>query len=155
MIVANTTFRLAPWADTLFAMDRAWWQAHQAEVARAFVGERVSSNPVGGLAGVKRVPQEKVKPYGNSGAACISFAVWCGAHRVLLLGFDCQHTGGKTHWHGSHPKGMGDAGSVNKWPAKFRQMATDLKRTGVEIINCSRATALDAFPRAALEDCLG
>jgi hypothetical protein len=136
-------------------MDRAWWEIHQTEVSAKFVGERLSSNPVQGLAGVKRVPQEKVKSYGNSGAACISFAASCGARRIFMLGYDCQHTGGKTHWHGDHPRGcVGNAGSVGKWPARFKTLSNDLRKFGVDVVNCSRVTALDCFARKPLEDCL-
>lgn len=92
-------------------------------------------------------------PHGNSGCGAISLACFAGARRVLMLGYDCQKTGGKTHWHGDHPKGLGNAGSVHKWPAQFASLKA--KMSGVEIINCSRETALTVFPRASLEQTLG
>jgi len=92
------------------------------------------------------------KNYGNSGAATIRMAAEGGASRIVLLGFDCQHTGGKAHWHSDHPRGMGNAHGADKWIGKFRQMAEEL--TEIEIINCSRETALTCWPRANLEDVL-
>lgn len=89
----------------------------------------------------------------NSGAACIALSADAGAARIILLGYDCQHTGGKTHWHGDHPKKLGNAGSVGKWPAAFAALAKTIPAT-TKVINCSRETALDCFPRAALEDVL-
>lgn len=153
MIVANTTFRIAPWADLLFAMDRQWWEMHKDEVALTFRGERVSSNPVPSKYQVRRMPPSELKAFGNSGAACVSLAVLSGAERVVMLGYDCQKTEGKAHWHGDHPKGLGNAGSINKWPAKFRELAAHINGRAV-VINASRATALDMFPRQSLEECL-
>lgn len=152
MIVANTTYRIAPWADALFAMDKQWWDQHRTEVAEVFRGERISSNPIPVNWGVRRMPNT-FKAYGNSGAACVALAVSSGAQTVVMLGYDCQHTEGKTHWHGSHPRGLGDAGSINKWPAKFRELAKDVLPKA-NIINASRVTALDMFHREGLEECL-
>src|SRR5690606_31872717 len=44
VVVVNTTFRLAPWADALFAMDENWWKHHHEEVAATFTGRRTSTN---------------------------------------------------------------------------------------------------------------
>jgi hypothetical protein len=134
----------------LFAMDKQWWDMHHAEVALTFKGERTSSNPV--AYGVKRLPPS-IKPYSNSGAACISIAINSGAETVIMLGYDCQHTGGVTHWHGSHPKGLGDAGSVKRWPVRFDQLKRELGDRA-KIINASRATALTMFDRMELSECL-
>lgn len=69
-----------------------------------------------------------------------------------MLGYDCQKTNGRAHWHEDHPVGLGNAGSVDKWPHHFVKVAEALAH--VEIINCSRTTALRAFPRAKLEEVL-
>ncbi|MBB1060421.1 hypothetical protein [Marilutibacter spongiae] len=78
-----------------------------------------------------------------------------GAGRILLLGYDCQHTGGRTHWHGDHPPGTaGNAApkTVRKWPGQFRQVRQHMGR--IPVINATRETALDVFPRAELEQVL-
>ena len=36
VIAANTTFRIAPWADATFAMDPKWWKVHYREVCDVF-----------------------------------------------------------------------------------------------------------------------
>lgn len=89
----------------------------------------------------------------NSGANAISFAAACGAKRIVLLGYDAQHTGGAKHWHGDHPKNLKNAGTVEKWPAKFSEVAAQLP-ADLSVINCSRATALTCFPRGELETAL-
>ena len=135
------------WADVLYAMDTAWWQQYQGEAAESFSGEFWS--PITNLKGVNKVRFEHSK---NSGAGAIALAAYWGAERVIMLGYDCQKTGGKAHWHKDHPGKLGNAGSVDKWPAQFRLVADLLK--GLEIINCSRQTALAVFPRRPLEEVL-
>jgi hypothetical protein len=147
VIVVNTTFRLAPWADVLFAMDKAWWDQYGAEARRDFAGSRTSTFNAPGVEWVRKLPH-----FSNSGAAAIALAAKLGARRVLMLGYDCQKTGGKVHWHGDHPKGLGNAGAMPKWPGQFAKLKAAM--AGVEIINCSRATALTCFTRGDLEKCL-
>ena len=79
-------------------------------------------------------------------------AAQAGAARVILLGFDCQHSGGVSHWHGDHPNHLGNAGLTTQWLDRFAKLAEDFKH--IEIINASRETALTCFPRARLEDLL-
>jgi hypothetical protein len=50
---------------------------------------------------------------------------------------------------------MGNAGSMNKWATSFGDLARALAGRGVEVINCTRETALTCFPRATLEHSLG
>jgi hypothetical protein len=153
VIVANTTFRLAPWADVLYAMDRKWWEVHVGEVDAVFAGERCTRGKLPGR--FRATHLQHMEHFNNSGAAAISLAAYRGAKRVLMLGYDCQRTGGKAHWHGDHPKGMGNAGSMNKWATSFGDLARALAGRGVEVINCTRETALTCFPRATLEHSLG
>lgn len=129
-------------------MDRSWWEVYWREVARVFKGRKVCHfrNEFG--ADRVRFPHG-----GNSGAGAISLAAHLGARRIVLLGYDCQHApDGRRHWHGDHPKQLRNAGAVERWPEQFRAVRDRL--SGVEIINASRASALDMFPRADLEDVL-
>ena len=73
---------------------------------------------------------------------------------MILLGYDCQKTGGKTHWHGDHPKALGNAHSLPNWPRFFANVAKYAITDGTPVVNCSRATALNCFPRAELKDML-
>ena len=90
----------------------------------------------------------------NSGYQAIGLAYHLGASRILLLGYDMQFTDGRSHWHGDHPRGMGNANSVDKWARHFPAMAADLSAEGIEVLNCSRQTALTCFQRATIEDAL-
>jgi hypothetical protein len=128
-------------------MDRVWWKEYGDEVNDVFTG--MAATPVRGIRGTERVHSHDTQ---NSGAGAIALAASMGAKRIFLLGYDCQHTGGKAHWHGNHPKGLGNAGSFAKWPAQFNMLAAKLPK--IEVINCSRETALMTFPRGTLEDVL-
>src|SRR5690242_9018703 len=102
-IVTNTSFRLCPWADVLYAFDFKWWRVYREEVELVFRGRRFSqvTFPPPGVESVKGWPG--FRSFGNSGATAVSFAILCGAREIVLLGYDCQLTGGRSHHHGDHP----------------------------------------------------
>lgn len=127
-------------------MDAAWWNVYSEDVKSTFQGRSFSSNSIRG------VEKVAINPQRNSGLGAIKLAMLYGAEKIVLLGYDCQHTDGKTHWHGDHPKGLGNAGSVQHWSMRFAGFAR--KASGVEIVNASRKTALECFPRMDLEDAL-
>jgi hypothetical protein len=151
-IVTNSTWRAAPWAQVLVAHDAAWIKLYLADLQAAAFGGRILTCAAMRAPGVEslRIRWPLFKPFGNSGAAAVSLAVFCGARRVVMLGFDCQHTGGATHWHGSHPAPLGDAQSVHKWPLKFAQVADYARRRGADVVNATPTTALTCFRRAPL-----
>lgn len=163
-VVANSTFRAAPWADVVYAFDSTWWTARNdktgeeywREVQRVFAGRKLSSSQVVSRYGVETTYGSRwFRDFHNSGGNSISLAVSAGAARVVLLGFDCQFApDGRRHWHPDHPKGKSNCLSIPKWPAMFAKVAAYAKARGVEVVNASRATALTCFPRAELEDVL-
>ena len=153
-IVVNTSFRLAPWADMLYAMDFNWWEAYHEELSEVFKGQRW---------GYVRAPQYGVTPTkdkiypagcGNSGSYAISLAVVTKPMRVILLGYDCQFTDGRKHWHPDHGGKMGNAASIKRWPYQFSLVAKYAQSHGVRVINCSRSTALECFERMTLDQAL-
>ena len=165
-IVVNTTFRLCPWADALYASDRAWWEAHAEEV-NGFQGEKWTQRNVRhgeswlgaqtvvvvrgeGLSGIPGV----IVSGGNSGYTAIGLAREWGARRIVLLGFDMKAEGDKVHWHGAHPKGLRQLPQFSGWVPRFAALARALELEGVEVLNCSRETALECFARAELGDVL-
>lgn len=130
-------------------MDRDWWKTYIDEVNTTFLGERFSNNVHPGKFRTTRIT---AKCYANSGAGAVVTAIVGGAKRIILLGFDCQYTNGKTHWHGDHPKNLGNAARVDKWGEKFAQLKLDYPK--IEILNASRETALACFDRVDLESVL-
>lgn len=156
VIVTNSTFRAAPWADWLFAMDKKWWELHLEELRRVFKGRTITNNNHAKKLGITHTTEivKRFDPFGNSGGAAISLAVRLGAQRVVMLGYDCGIPKGKpSHWHGDHPRPLGNCGSQRRWPKQFSLLAYRLK--GATIINASRFTMLDVFPKMELEAALG
>lgn len=129
-------------------MDKKWWLHYGDEVRTSFPGERYS---VAAMPGVRK---GRFPHFTNSGCAALALAAELGARRIVMLGYDCQRTGGMSHWHGDHGGGLGNAGSLPKWPALFQQLAKHLQRLRVEVVNASRETALTMFPRLSLEQAL-
>lgn len=129
-------------------MDRAWWRQYADHTLTHFKGERVTIN-----ANVHGIQVIKFNHGKNSGVGAMSLAAHLGAERIILLGYDCQYgADGLRHWHGDHPKTLGNAVSMPKWYEQFRKMVAPLSRC--EIINASRATALDFWPRQSLGEAL-
>jgi hypothetical protein len=151
VIVCNTTFRLAPWADALMAFDARWWRFYLKEVEEGFKGERFANTYAASAYGAHRL-MAPFNGFGNSGASAVALALWRGAERVLMLGYDCSlGPNGETHHHGSHPANLSDAETLKKWPVRFAKLA---ELADGRAVNCSRVTALKCFPRARLEDVL-
>lgn len=94
---------------------------------------------------------KRIHQGGNSGYQAIGLAHAWGAERVVLLGYDMQRTGGKSHWHGDHKGGLPNLGpAMTTWPAKFATIAAQWPH----VVNASRQTALTCFPRVTLADAL-
>lgn len=92
---------------------------------------------------------------GNSGYQALNLLFHFGVSRVALLGFDMGPSpDGKAHWFGQHRAPLGTRQPFDVWLAKFPALAADLARRGVDVINCSRATRLECFPRRSLSEVL-
>ena len=135
-------------------MDEPWWRIHLDEIRQTFRGDLVSSSQAVRKHGVESLGTLGVgwNPFGNSGAAAVSLACLASTGRKYLVGYDCKKAQGRAHWHGDHPKGLGNAGSIAKWPSQIEKLRAAY--AGHRIFNCSRETALAVFPRMQLEDAL-
>lgn len=133
------------------AIDRKWWEVHNHRAHFGFKAEKISW---ASYIGVHRMGH--LYSFRNSGAAAIAIASHRGAARVTMLGYDCSKApDGKVHWHGDHKRPLGNAGSINDWPARFAKLAQWLAKRSTVVQNASRRTALELFPRVTLEDALG
>lgn len=159
VIAINDAYRLAPWADILYACDSRWWKWHRGvpkfqglkyslqKPSIMWKGVQILQNT--GTDGLERKPNG-VRTGRNSGYQAMNVAFHLGAKRILLLGYDMQiKPGGKAHWFGSHPEG--GPPPVQSFRGMFRCLVGPLEKEGVTVINCSRETALDAFPRMDLK----
>jgi hypothetical protein len=153
-IVVNNTFRLAPWADVLYAADAKWWAVTPG--AMEFAGLKLSCEPVRGIqnlrnAGASGYSDEPdcVHTYGNSGAQAIQIAAKAGASRILLFGFDFRGS----HWHGEHPKPLRNASQeiLRQRAESMKVLAAELAKRSIEVRNCTPGSALTCFPRHEME----
>lgn len=160
VIVVNTSYQRALWADALYAADAKWWKWHQG--APDFPGLKYSVMKDAGhwphvvvlgrgaSTGLSNDPS-RLCLGANSGYQAINLAVLLGASRIVLLGYDMAvGEGGRQHWHPDHPTRA--RSPYQTFQAAFPTLVAPLDAAGVEVINCSRQTALTCFPRAVITD---
>lgn len=80
---------------------------------------------------------------GNSGFQAINLAYMLGAKTIILLGFDMFGV----HYFGDHPDKLVKQSPYKDFIKSFETITKD-----VEIINCSRQTALNCFPKKYIKD---
>ena len=166
VIVANDAYLLAPKAQALYFADSKWWKWHKdRDEFKSFAGEKCTIENTGrtvedpevhiirnlGREGLSSDPTGVMTGYG-SGYMAINIAVLAGAKRILLLGFDNKPMNGKNHFFGEHPDKSRQPFVL--WNKAYRSLITPLKELGVEVINCSPGTAIEAFPKMSLEAAL-
>lgn len=148
----------------LYACDGEWWDIHVNAVRKSFSGELWTQDDLAAAKyGLNRVSGQSKKGLGmnwvinfggNSGYQLINLCYHFGASKIILLGFDMQRTGGKSHHHGDHPGELNRSLPFNEWLPRFNQLALDLKAQGVQVVNATRQTALDCFERKDLREAL-
>jgi hypothetical protein len=165
VLVINSMFLYAPWADYLYAADQKWWDHYGSQVRTQFAGQRWTQDEGAcrkfgarhvqcerrvGLSLIKGV----VHHGGNSGHQAINLAAQLGARLMILLGFDMKTTTDASHYHGRHPKPLRLASPYDAWLRYFGPLAMDLKHAGIRVLNATRSTAIESFDRAILEKVL-
>lgn len=152
VIVINTTFRLALWADVLYACDYPWWKQYITEVRASFKGELWTQDDTAQRAYSIRYIQSRrgrglnadpgvINQGENSGYQAIGLAYQAGGKKILLFGFD-MHGG---HWHKPHPEHLNKAGTFNTWLTYFPELARDLTTEKIEVINYTPGSAIKNF----------
>jgi len=89
---------------------------------------------------------------GNSGFQAVNVAAQFGGTRIALVGFDMSLERG-FHFHGRHkgPLNNPREAHLGRWRRAFAQAAPVYEAAGVEIVNTSEHSRLDAFPKMTLE----
>jgi hypothetical protein len=91
----------------------------------------------------------------NSGFGAIQLAIWLGATRIYLLGFD-MHAKEGTHYHG----GYGDGSTVDYniqldlFRKELEAFAPQIAEAGVSVVNLSQGSSLTCFPFKSLKEVL-
>lgn len=154
-IAVNDTYKLAPDAEIIFALDRSWWQRN-AE-ALAMPGFKVTADapaaPYPGVLTMRNSGKRGFDPdpaalrtQGNSGGAALHLAVHTGAARILLLGFDMRGA----HWHNDR---VHAPPTFQRWIRAMDEFA-EVVRDRVEVLNCAPSSALHCYRRIELADAM-
>lgn len=163
VIAINDAYKLAPWADVLYAADRKWIDWHDG--VPGFAGPKYSLDSQDPTPRADWNVLRNTGPLGleldptglraghNSGFQAINLAVHLGASEIVLLGYDMGLAAdGRQHWFGDHPDHR-----LSPYPqmrAAFESLVEPLFALGVKVANCSRRTALTVFPCVSLDDVL-
>ncbi len=165
VMAINSTWQIAQSAEVNYACDNSWWQCQDSgygqHAIREFCGLLVSGSSH--TTQVYHIAHREVSlsvygtnfgDGGNSAYQAINIAAMWGASRILLTGVDCMRPG--DHYHGHHPPPLANPrqSTMDKWLTAFDRIAPLLAALNVEVINCTRVTALTAFPTAKLENAL-
>lgn len=160
-VAVNDAYRLDPAADILYFCDRRWWQWHNREPAfRDHPGVKVTLENLD-------IPQVKhLRNYGQTGLSeirdglrtgsngayqAVNLLAHLGVARIVLLGVDMKPAAdGRTHWHGGHPLRTDPSVYRRTMLPKWQTLVAPLAARGIEVVNCSPDSALDAFPRRPL-----
>jgi len=169
VIAVNDTYKFVPDATALYAADAHWWQWHHGAAAHrsatgveypAFTGQfKYCLKHVGpDVQVLKKGPEtglstdpSTVALGRNSVYQATNVGIHFGGTRILLLGVDMKNDKG-AHFFGRHPNNTEAPYAICL--QRFATMIEPLKALGVEVINCTRSTALKCFPCMSLEEAL-
>lgn len=167
VIAINEAYKLAPWADMLYACDMKWWDHYIDDVKATFQGERWSqvqatSRDMQGeirrhhKRGVHHVislsePGFSTTPGtvhtgGSSGYQAIQLAVHRDASEICLLGFD----GKPGTFYKERPERFKKHSPYGMWKKRYKEM---VELSPVPIYNCTRDTVY-SIQRKQLEDAI-
>ncbi len=167
-IAVNRTVELAVAADMLYAGDGPFWQVHP--LARHFPGVKVCLFADGVSSRRSCMPPEGVhmlrwsgvtgfdpdpsyiRTGKNSGYAALHVAAHTGARRILLCGYNM----GAKNWHARYAPPLRNTKPEQYaiWRPMFGGLARALAGLGIEVLNCTPDSALDAFPKVTLDEAL-
>lgn len=169
VFVVKGSWRLAPWADCLYGLDRSWWMVHKG--VPKFKGRKFSPSPMvceayPDITQVRLLNRAEIVTGevgvigcglrtggGHSGFQALNLAVQFGAKRAVLVGFDMTLVNGD-HWNSDLGTGKADRGRTESWRAALDGCAKQIRGLGVEVLNASPESALKAYPKVDLRDAL-
>ena len=163
VIAINDAYRLAPWADVLYACDVKWWDWHYDKI-NGFKGAMITQDTkaaekyndlfyVRGEAkdGLSLDPGV-IHTGRSSGYQAVNLAVLFGAKKIILIGYDHGFPGNKAHWFGDHPDKV--RSWYERWIPCWETLPDQLKKIGVQIINCTPDSALTVFEYKPLNEAI-
>lgn len=150
-IAVNSTWKVAPFCDVIYAGDTVFWKHNDKEIDIDAVRWTCARNAMGLYRCNYRA--RKIKPGYNSGALAIELAANVyKAKPIILLGFDVSLKHG-IHHHGKHKHTANPTmDRVKKWNQQFRCLSERIEKATV--YNCSRYSELGYFEKRNLIEVL-
>ena len=157
----NDVYKVCDFMDVHYACDTRWW-SHNGEDFRKKFPEQESwtqcktSAPKYNLLwtngkhdnGLSTNP-EIIHFGSNSGYQMLNIAFLMGCNKFILLGYNMQHFGGKSHFFGDHGGGMNNKSPYPSFLQKFKTIQQPIKKL---IVNCTDNSALKEFRQSTLEE---
>ncbi len=154
--IVNDVYKLAPWADHLYAADRDWWDFH--EGVQDFPGQKWHiDEKTCEKWGLNYIPYSSSKIFAtespiatgkNSGFQAINLAFLHGHREIWLLGYDLGfQPGTKKHFFGEHPQKINRPSQYDDWLAHYAKAKPIMEKNGLRIINMTNSTRLDIFEK--------
>jgi hypothetical protein len=148
---------LCPWADVLYSADTDWWEHYNGY--DYFAGERWTvSHEASKKWGINHIDYDSSLVWGtanilatggNSGFQALNLAVMQGATEVILLGYDMGHPPDRKHWWTGKITRPIRCSNYADWITKFDKAS---KVIPVPVLNATRNSALNCFPKVNLRD---
>lgn len=166
--VIKSSWRLAPWADALYGLDRGWWIANVG--CPKFGGLKFTAAPSAAkvfgltLVRVKARADILIKEKGvvgcglnvgggHSGFQAINLSVQFGANRIVLVGFDMH--GGERWINGEPAVARSDPARTESWRKALDACAPQFDDLRVEVINATPGSALKAYLNKPMGEVFG
>jgi hypothetical protein len=160
IVAVNGVVFKCPRSHAVVSVDNQWIRATAARLS-GFHGERVlglatcENDPTESFSqdlftwetmdGLSADPSVLYSP-SSSGYAAVNFAVLKGAHKIILLGYDYSQAG--SNWHEGYPWQRSlDDDHYQLWADKYQTMKPCLQELGVQVLNYSLDSRIDAFPK--------
>lgn len=165
VMVVNDNYKLAPWAEFLYACDGKWWDVYVQDVKAKFKGEcwtqevehskKYDLNYIQGLHTSGLGKNGRIHYGSNSGYQAVNLCYLFGAKEIMLIGYDMKvDKNKKQHWFGAHPGSLNANSPYDSFARNFNGLACDLEKEKIKVINCTRDTALNCFKKQKLEEYL-
>jgi hypothetical protein len=144
------------WADWLHGCDLKFWLWHSEALIKfqgikTTLADNVPDAWVSGF--LKNTGQEGFDPHphhvrtgGNGVYQMMHASIQAGAKKVVLIGVDMRGN----HCHSGHPDKI-VIGNFVAMKNRFETLKPALKERGIDVVNCSPGTELEAFPKADIE----
>jgi len=174
-IAINDSYKLLPNATALLWCDSSWYGRESKELDQHKTRLRFHPRHHGAthikndiLASGGATVLHRSSDYGfdpnidnvcgnNGGVQCLNFVINLGAKRIYLVGFDMRDNPlkrGQTHWHNYHTLTVKDDTYSRLFVPSMVSLDKEVRRLrlDVEIINCSRTSALSCFKKKVIKE---